>query len=51
MNERTRSRPSRADLKASGWQVTIPDSVVTRLRQLGVPTSPCVSADCPARAG
>ena len=42
---------SRADLKASGWQVTIPDSVVTRLRQLGVPTSPCVSADCPARAG
>src|SRR4051794_8561332 len=42
---------SRADLKAAGWQVTVPDSVVTRLRQLGVPTSPCVTADCPVHAG
>jgi hypothetical protein len=42
---------TRADLQAAGWQVTVPASVATQLQSLGIPASPCVSADCPARTG
>jgi hypothetical protein len=40
---------TRADLKAAGWHVTVPDTVAHQLQQLGAPTSPCVSTDCQAR--
>jgi hypothetical protein len=42
---------ARGDLAAAGWKVTVPASVTTQLQALGVPSSPCVSAGCPARAG
>jgi hypothetical protein len=42
---------SRSQLAADGWQLTVPESVVAQLQQLGVPSSPCTSADCPAATG
>jgi hypothetical protein len=42
---------TKADLQAADWHLTVPDTVVQRLQQLGVPTSPCISTDCTARAG
>ncbi len=42
---------TRDALAAAGWQVTVPATVTSQLQALGVPPSPCVSADCPARAG
>ena len=42
---------TKADLEAAGWHVTVPATVVTQLQQLGVPTSPCIRADCTAHAG
>jgi hypothetical protein len=42
---------SRSQLASAGWQLTVPGSVVTQLQQLGVPASPCTSADCPTVAG
>jgi len=42
---------TRAKLEADGWQLTVPDAVVTQLQLLGAPRSPCVSADCNAPAG
>jgi len=42
---------SRSELASAGWQLTVPASVLTQLQQLGVPTSPCTSADCPAVTG
>jgi hypothetical protein len=42
---------SRADLAAAGWEITVPKAVVTQLRQLDVPPSPCTSTECPAPTG
>jgi len=42
---------SRADLAASGWEITVPDAIVTQLRQLDAPLSPCTSVECPIPTG
>jgi hypothetical protein len=42
---------TRAQLEADGWQLTVPEDVVTQLQLLGAPKSPCVSTDCNARSG
>jgi hypothetical protein len=42
---------TRAQLEADGWQVTVPEVVVTQLQLLGAPKSPCVSTDCNAPTG
>jgi hypothetical protein len=36
-------RMARADLEAAGWSLAVPDAVAQRLRDAGVPASPCPS--------
>jgi hypothetical protein len=42
---------TRSQLASAGWQLTVPGTVLAQLQQLGVPASPCTSADCPSVSG